>query len=300
VAMTNPSDRFPDNMRQHLVDAIADYVEAFKACAQSDGSDLVALLHQLVEAIAAVNRAMCVGPILVRYIECILGPPPAQPATSTEPTVEAQHRDDLARWTMEALRLLCRDFLLVQLNAHPMLDALHNDLDRALGGGAPEFIRAVGERHGNKRDVLRHAARDALVYTVILAATELDGSDRNHRVLDSAGIGISERGFTNMRQNVEDKAALDRITEEAKRRRHNRQARKDAARQASRPSRGRPATPRPEKPMAAALIAGSLTDAELLALYPERYRDLTRFGTMEERIRYLFSIWNGTGAQGPK
>ena len=71
--MTHPSDRFPDDMRQHLVDAFADYLDAFKACAQSDGADLVALLHQLIEASAAVNRAMRVGPILLRAIECAVG-----------------------------------------------------------------------------------------------------------------------------------------------------------------------------------------------------------------------------------
>ncbi len=285
----------PDNRWQHLVDAVGDYVSVFKMCEQSDGSDIVALLHQLVEAGAAVNRVMRIGPIVMRHVECVCGPPPEQPAARSDPAVEAQYQDDLARWNMRAWQILLQNFLKPIMGGHLMLDLLHNDLDRGLAGDTLRFIRAVGQRHGNTRDVLQRTARDAMVFTVILASAELNGKDRIQQVLDDAGIGISERTFPDMRKNVEDKAALGRMTEEAKRRRYNRLAREKADRQASRPSRGRPVTPRPDKPMAAVLIAGSLTDAELIALYPKRYPDLARFGTVAERIQYLFSRWNAAG-----
>src|SRR3954447_14156209 len=108
--MTNPPDKFPDDMRQHLVDAVADYVRVFKMCELSDVSDLPALLHQLVEAIAAVNRAMVAGLILRQHIECALGPPPPQPAARADPAVEAQYRDDLTRWNMRAWQIVSQDF----------------------------------------------------------------------------------------------------------------------------------------------------------------------------------------------
>ena len=118
---------------------------------------------------------------------------------------------------------------------------------------------------------------------MILAAAERNGKARIQQVLDDAGIGISVHTFPDMRKNVEDKAALGRMTEEASRRRYNRLLKVAADRhrdlhEAARPRLG------PEKPMAAVLIAGPLTEAEQLALYPKRYAELARFGTVAERI----------------
>jgi hypothetical protein len=287
-------NRSPRKM-QHLVDAVAEYARTFEAARRSDGSDLTAHLHQLVETIAGVNRAMHAGVFLAEYFERAIGPPLALATVPTDPAAEAQYRDDLARWVMQAWQIMCQLFLMPSIGSHPMLDALHNDADRGLAGDALQFFRAVAPKHGNKRGVFQYTARDAAVFTVILAVAELEGKDRYQRMLDSAGVGVSERNFTDMRQNVEDKTALARIVEEANRRRDNHRIRKEAG-QASRPSRV--AAPRPGKLMAAELIAGSsLTRAEQMALYPERYPDLAGLG-LKERIRHLLSIWNGVGGKG--
>ena len=279
-------------MRQHLLDAFADYLCVFETSEITAPSDAPALLRQLVEASAEVNRAMHVGPVLSKHIEAVLGPPPPQPADPADPAAADRYRDDLARWVMRTWLPVLEDFFKPIMGGHPMLDALHNDIDRALAGGDLHFFRPIAPPHGNRRNILRRTARDAAVYTVILAAAELDGKDRPEQVLKNATVGVSVRTFTDMRQGVDDKAALARIDEEAKRRRDNRRIRLDAARRASRSSRGRPAAPRPEKPRGLALVVEPLSDAEQLALYPEQYPDLARLNT-DERIRYLFSIWHG-------
>ena len=211
---------------------------------------------------------------MTQLIERTLDPPPTPPTSSAEPAVEAQYRDDLARWVMQAWQIKCQLFLKPFMGNDPTLDALHNDADRGLAGDTLQFFRAVEPQHGNKRDVLRHTARDAMVFTVILAEAELDGTDRIKRVLDSAGVGISPRTFTAMRQDVEDKAALERIVAETKRRRANRLGRRSAP-----------------QPMATALIAGPLSDAEQLAVFPERCPDLAALGSAEARISHLFLVW---------
>jgi hypothetical protein len=271
--MENHPGRFPDDMRQHLVDAFADYLDAFKAAAQSDGSDLTAHLHQLMEAIAGVNRAMHAGTFLTQFIERVLGPEPEPPTDRSDPIAEAQYQDDLARWVMQAWQIVCQVFLLPATGAHPIIDALHNDMERGVAGNPLQFFRPVRPQHGNKRDVLQHTAGDAFVYAVILAEAELDGIDRIQRVLDSAGVGITTHGFTGMRRNVADKAALDRVVAEAKRRRGNRLGRTSALR-------------------GMALITGSLSVPELVAIFPERHADLASLGSVEARIRYLFSRWS--------
>ena len=283
---------------QFLVDAVHEYVRTFEDAQRSDGSDPVAQLHQLSELAAVIIRALRIGPVLMKGIECLIGPPPAQPPPPADPTAEAQYRDDLARWVMRAWQIMCQVFLLPALGAHPLLDALHNEADRGLTGGALQFFRTLAPQHGNKRDVFRRTAKDAMVFSVILAAAELDGKERYKRVLNSAGVNMSERTFTANRQSVDDKAALKRIEEEADRRRDNRRIREKADRKASRSSRGRRAAPVAEKPMDTALIAGPLSDAEQMALYPERHKDLAGLGTATERVRYLFQIWNSGTADG--
>ncbi len=124
-------------------------------------SDLTAHLHQLMEAIAGVNRAMHAGVFLPEYFERAIGPPPALATVPTEPAVEAQYRDDLARWVMQAWQIMCQVFLMPSIGSHPMLDMLHNDLDRGLAGDPLQFFRAVTPKHGNTRDVFQHTARDA-------------------------------------------------------------------------------------------------------------------------------------------
>jgi hypothetical protein len=273
-ALTNPADRFPDDVWQPLLDAVAEYVRAFIAAMQSDGSDIAARMHHLVETCAMVNRTMRVGPILLKHSELIAGSEPVQPADPTDPAAMAQYHDALARWVMEAWQLKCEVFLKLFMSNDSTLNALHNDTERGLAGDALRFFRPVTPKHGNKHDVLQFVAKDAFVYSVILAAAELDGAARIQRVLDDAGIGITTRGFTGMRQTVADKAALDRIVAEAKRRQDNRLGRQSAPR-----------------PMAPELIAGSITEAERLAINPEQYIDLASLASAEARIRHLFSIW---------
>jgi hypothetical protein len=266
-------DQFPDDMKTPLVDAFAEYARAFMEAAQSAGSDIVAQLRQLIDAIGTVNRAMHAGTFVAQYIKGTLGPLPKPPIAPIDPTTEAQYQDDLARWVMQAWQINCQVFLQPAMGNHLMLDALHNDTDRGLAGDVLHFFRPVAPNHGNTRDVFRRTARDAAVFTVLLAEAELDGIDRIKRVLDNAKVGITPRAFTAMRQDVGDKAALDRILEEAKRRRDNQQGRS------------------PPRPMDAALIAGPLSDAEQMALYPERYLDLVGFTTAEKRIHHLFMLW---------
>jgi hypothetical protein len=62
-------------------------------------------------------------------------------------------------------------------------------------------------------------------------------------VLDKAGVGVSSRTFTDMRQTVDDKAALGRIQEEADRLRDNRRLRQKAQKAAARRQRDRPTDP---------------------------------------------------------
>jgi hypothetical protein len=206
------SGRFPDNIRQQQIAAFANYADIFKQAEQSDGSDALAILHQLVEAIGEVSRAMNVSGIFKHYIDRVLGPPPLRPTEADrDPAVRSQWEDDFARWSMEAWQLWAKVFGLPAYGNHPMFDVLHNDMDRALAGGTPKFIRPIAAKHGNTRDVLRRTACDAAVYTVILAAAELEGDERIQQVLDKANAGVSARNFTEMRQNVGDKTTLDRI-----------------------------------------------------------------------------------------
>ena len=142
--MTNPPGRFPDDMWSHLIDAVAEYASVLKLSQQSDVSDLPALLHQLIEATAGVNRAMNTGTILTEYFERVLGPPPAPPAARADPAVETQYQDDLARWVMQAWQILLQHFLKPIMGGHPMLDSLHNDLGPLPGGRTPAFLPRVG------------------------------------------------------------------------------------------------------------------------------------------------------------
>jgi hypothetical protein len=263
----------PDGKYPPLVGAFAEYVRALEAAQRSDGSDLTAHLYQLIEAITGANRVMHAGTFLTQLIERVLGSEPEPPADRSDPIAEAQCQDDLARWVMQAWQITCQLFLLPAMGGHSMLDALHNDADRGLAGNPLQFFRPVMPQHGNRRDVIQHTARDGFVFTVILAEAELDGTDRIKWALDNAGIGISTRAFSDMRQNVADKAALDRIVAEAKRRRDSRRGRQSV-------------------PMATVLITGPFGDAEQMALYPDRYPDLAPLGTVEARIRHLFSIWS--------
>jgi hypothetical protein len=232
---------------------------------------------------------MLAGTFIARYIEHVLGPAPTEPPEArTDPDAKAKWEDVPARRVMEEGRVLLQRFLLPGLGGSVLLDAMHNDMDRGLTGSAPRFIRAIDPVHGNTRDTHQHTAREAFVYTVILEAAERDGTDRVQKVLNEAGVGVNDRTFRDMRQTVADKAGLARIVAEADRLRDNRRLRQKAAR------RGQQVDPQQERPMATELIAGAVTDAEKMALYPKDYRDLAPL-TLPERLKYLFECWNRGG-----